>query len=110
MTRPIPDHLRPLLADVRAGLEALYGDRLAALVLFGSQARGDATPDSDVDVLVVLHGVVDAWREITYSGPVFLAVSLDYDVLITPIFTQVSDYVSAAKRLMHHVHRDGIAL
>jgi len=31
-----------------------YGDRLVKLLLYGSQARGDARPWSDVDVLAVL--------------------------------------------------------
>ncbi len=33
-----------------------YGDRLKGLVVFGSRARGDASPDSDLDVAVVLAG------------------------------------------------------
>ena len=40
----------PLLAELRAGLRTEPSLRLA--VLFGSQARGDAGPTSDVDLLV----------------------------------------------------------
>lgn len=29
------------------------------MVLFGSKARGDDAPDSDIDVLIVLEGVTD---------------------------------------------------
>ena len=36
------------------------GSRVA---VFGSQARGNAQPDSDIDVLVVEPGVVDRYRE-----------------------------------------------
>lgn len=32
-----------------------YGERLHAVVLFGSEVRGDARPDSDIDVLTVLE-------------------------------------------------------
>jgi uncharacterized protein len=39
------------------------GDRLVSLVLFGSVARGDATPDSDVDVLVVATGFPRSLRD-----------------------------------------------
>ena len=48
----LPDAFLP---DLRARLAALYGDRLVRVVLFGSYARGEATEDSDVDVLVVLR-------------------------------------------------------
>lgn len=33
------------------------GARVRRIILFGSRARGDARPDSDFDLLVVLHGV-----------------------------------------------------
>ncbi|MEL6222113.1 MAG: nucleotidyltransferase domain-containing protein, partial [Cyanobacteria bacterium J06627_8] len=35
-------------------LNHLYGQQLEELILFGSHARGEATPESDIDVLVVL--------------------------------------------------------
>ncbi len=34
---------------ISSKLEKIYGDRLLKLVLYGSQARGDATEDSDSD-------------------------------------------------------------
>ena len=54
--------IQPLLADLRAALHALYGDRLTRLVLYGSHARGEAHDESDV--LVVLDGPVQPGREI----------------------------------------------
>lgn len=40
-----------------------YGARLHAIHLFGSRARGDARPDSDYDVAVVLNDLGDYWTE-----------------------------------------------
>ena len=51
---PVPEKLRPLLEELKRGLQEIYGDRLRAVLLFGSQARGEATEDSDVDVAVPL--------------------------------------------------------
>jgi predicted nucleotidyltransferase len=34
--------LHEILQEFRHGLECIYGSRLAGLILFGSQARGDA--------------------------------------------------------------------
>ncbi len=52
--RRIEQEIADLLADLKRRLERRFGDRFIALYLFGSRARGDHEPDSDVDVAVVL--------------------------------------------------------
>jgi len=47
------DRLKPLLHSLRQACREVYGDRLVALCVFGSWARGVATPESDLDILVV---------------------------------------------------------
>jgi|SRR5271167_2079944 len=56
----------PVLQMFRAALDAMYGERIERVVLYGSQARGDAQPDSDYDVAVFLNGLngpSDRWVE-----------------------------------------------
>jgi predicted nucleotidyltransferase len=65
----------PVLARFRAALEALYGDRIERVVLFGSRARGDARADSDYDVAVFLNG----YR--TFSAELDGLVDAETDVL-----------------------------
>jgi predicted nucleotidyltransferase len=45
-------------------LRGLYGGRLKKVLLFGSWARGDAHPESDIDLLVVLDRVDSVWDEL----------------------------------------------
>jgi predicted nucleotidyltransferase len=54
---------KKILKDVRGRIEALYGERLVDVILYGSEARGDAGADSDIDLLVLLEGPVDRWKE-----------------------------------------------
>jgi antitoxin ChpS len=53
-----------------------YGSALRGLFLFGSRARGDAGPFSDVDLAVVVADSVDVARE---TVPLSAAI---YDVLV----------------------------
>jgi len=53
----------PILAKFRAALNAIYGERIERVVLYGSQARGEARPDSDYDVAVFLIGTSDPYEE-----------------------------------------------
>ena len=48
---------RGLVAGLLRGLLRVFGSRLVSLVVFGSVARGDAGPDSDVDLIVVVEGL-----------------------------------------------------
>jgi uncharacterized protein len=52
--RTIEPEIANLLADLKRRLERRFSDRFVALYLFGSRARGDHEPDSDVDVAVIL--------------------------------------------------------
>jgi predicted nucleotidyltransferase len=70
--------LEEILAQLRAGLEVLYGSRLVHLILYGSQARGEATAESDIDVLVVLQGSVEPGAEIARVGYLTASLSLQY--------------------------------
>ena len=52
-----------LLKRVKSILQEAFGPRLRSVVLYGSEARGTADPDSDIDLLVLLDGPVDYWLE-----------------------------------------------
>jgi uncharacterized protein len=104
-----PD-LPKILPELRAYLEREYGDRLAQVILFGSQARGDAQPDSDIDVLVVLHGTVNAGTEIERTSEFIAALCLDNNILISRIFTSSSRFDTENPPLFKNVRREGIVL
>ncbi len=62
-------------------LHLRHGDRIQAVYLFGSKARGDANSDSDMDVLVAL---TDDDPHLRSSVRRLAAqVSLEYDLLIS---------------------------
>ncbi|WP_075216646.1 nucleotidyltransferase domain-containing protein [Mongoliimonas terrestris] len=61
---PTPAAVAAALDHVAGALSAHYGPRLDRAVLFGSRARGDARPESDADVAVVLApGDWSPWQE-----------------------------------------------
>ncbi|MFN7397915.1 MAG: nucleotidyltransferase domain-containing protein [Sandaracinobacter sp.] len=56
----IAPHDSAVLRDrIRSLIETELGRELDAAYLYGSRARGDARPDSDWDVLVMLHDDAD---------------------------------------------------
>ena len=53
-----------LLNQIKERLQDAYGDRLQGIVLYGSEARGEAEEDSDIDLLVLLKGPLELWNDI----------------------------------------------
>lgn len=104
----VPEVLK-IIAELRKLLEALYGPRLVGMVLFGSHARGDAEPGSDIDVLVVLHGEVNPGDEIERTGGIVAELSLENDVVISCIFMDEYRYSHRNGPLLRNIRKEGIA-
>lgn len=99
-----------VLAELRGQFEVLYGSRLVQMVLYGSQARDDATPDSDIDVLVVLQGPVQPSEEIRRTGGIVADLSLRYCVVIACVFMDEEQFRHGQEPLLRNVRREGIAV
>lgn len=104
------EKLSTILTELRQHLATLYGARLVEVVLFGSQARGDAVEGSDIDVLIVLKGMVSHFDEVARTSEFNAALCLKYDVLISRIFVSEADYLHSQMSLLTNVRREGIRL
>jgi uncharacterized protein len=72
-----------VLGDLKRALVELFGDRLFALKLFGSRARGEGRDDSDIDVLVEVRDVTPEERRAILD----LAhdLGLEADLVLSPL-------------------------
>ena len=104
MTEPV----KTILAELSERLRRTYGSRLTCIVLFGSQARGDAQPGSDIDVLVVLRVEVDSGEEIARTGAIASEVSLRNDVVISCVFVSEERFGIEESPFLLNVRREGV--
>ena len=102
------EQLKTILSELRRRFEALYGERLVRMVLFGSQARGDADDGSDIDVLVVLRGLVHPGEEIARTGGIKAELSLRCDVVISCVYMSSDRYLTEQSPLLLSVRREGV--
>ncbi len=104
------DKVKGIVAELRGRLEALYGERLATMVLYGSYARGDAEPGSDIDVLVVLKGDVSPGEEIARTSETVAKLSLEHDVLVSRAFVSEERYAKGKSPFIRNVRREGVVV
>jgi predicted nucleotidyltransferase len=103
------ERLSTILNELRQALESIYRERLEQVILYGSQARGDAQLGSDIDVLIVLNGDVSPGEEIRRTG-VVSQLSLKYDVVISCLFIPTERYAHEQSPLLRNVRREGVAV
>ena len=94
-----------------ARIRSRFSDRILAVILFGSKARGDADAESDIDLLVLLDAESDEFRSELWR--IASDVSLCYNVVLSPhVFGQAR--WAETQRTLLPLHRaimaDGITL
>ena len=104
------DKLKKILAELRRKFEELYGPRLVKMILYGSRAREDAEPDSDIDVLVVLRGLVQPGEEIARTGQIVADLCLANNVVIGSVFMDEDRFLHRQGPFLRNVRREGVML
>ncbi len=94
--------------EVAGDLRRLYGDRLSSVVLFGSWARGDAHPESDIDLLVVLDRVDSVWDELRRMDAVLWRHSFDNDTVVTALPVAKRDVEERKRPVLVRAQTEGL--
>jgi len=56
------EKISSVILQVKNSLIAQYGEKIKRVILYGSHVRGDATPDSDIDLLVLVDKTLSPWE------------------------------------------------
>jgi len=99
-----------LLKRIRDRLRAAYQDRLQGLVLYGSSAREEASPESDIDLLVLLKGPVALGKDLETIIDALYPLQLEVlrPIHASPVDVQVFEAGEFA--LYRNAKREGIRL
>ena len=107
----LTDNERAALADYLARLREICGNRVVRVVLFGSKARGDSGPESDIDLFVVLQGEINSLKKALVD--LSYEISLNHDVVLSDLVVGAQRYRWMSEHgepMLIEVEREGIEL
>lgn len=103
-------NLDRIIALVKQWFSEQYQENLEGLILYGSQARGDAKEDSDIDVLVVLKKAFNYREEIERTSKFIADLSLEYDTVISRAFISAQRFQEENSPFLLNIRREGVPL
>ena len=101
----------PIAREIVEGARRALGGKLVSVVLYGSVARGDNDPESDVDIALFVSDKLD-WNEHDAMIHLFSRMCLDYDLEFSPLdieqrkFQEWKDVIP----FYHNIRKDGVVL
>jgi predicted nucleotidyltransferase len=100
-----------VIRQFKASVEHVLGRRLIELKIFGSKARGDDKPDSDIDVLVIVTD--DDWHICDVVYGIATDILLQTDISISPKVISKNQLELLQKEdtfFLRNISRDAIAV
>jgi predicted nucleotidyltransferase len=100
--------IRFLLNELKSGLQSVYGKQLKGVYLFGSYARGEEDPESDLDILVVLQAFDRYALEVDRTGALAADLSLKYGVSVSLVFMREPEWLRGDTPFLSNVRDEAV--
>lgn len=93
-----------------SGLQAKFGERFSSLWIYGSWARGDQHPESDVDLMIVLKSIKDYWKDWNAISSMAYEATYERDrmVLFSTTLVEEKRFVEDMEPLLMNVRKEGV--
>ena len=104
----MPPHIQKLLQELKSELIRIYGERLKGVYLYGSYARGEQQPGSDVDVMIVLTSYQRYGDEIRRTSELNAKLSLAYNLSISRLFLTEERWKHEDSPLLRNIRTQGL--
>ena len=99
-----------IAGKAREDLERIYGKRLRGIYLYGSAARDQLTPDSDIDIAIVLDKIQSRFEEHELTGDLYSQISLQYNTVVTFLFITEADFEEGLFTIHRVIKREGVGV
>jgi predicted nucleotidyltransferase len=99
-----------VLKKIKPRLQAAFPERLRGVLLYGSEARGVARADSDLDLMVLLEGPLRLGKDLNGIVTALYPLQLELDRAIHALPVAMETYEAAEYGLYREAKREGVLL
>ena len=97
-----------LISQIKAHLTEMYGEKIKKTILYGSCVRGEATRDSDIDVLVVVDQSLNPFEVRESLSDLLFDILLEEGELISVIAVPEDLFENYNSPFMLNVRKEGM--
>ena len=98
-----------ILQQISKALHKVHGERLKSVILYGSEARGESTENSDIDVLVLLEEPIRYGEDLETNLEALYPLSLKLARRISAKPVSDKEYRTRDCPLYRHAKKEGVA-
>ena len=106
--REMNQETRSLIDRVKAHLIKMYGQRIRKVILYGSYVRGEATKDSDIDVLVLVDESLNPFEVRESLSDLLFDILLEEGELVSVMAIPEHLFENYDSPFMLNVRKEGI--
>jgi predicted nucleotidyltransferase len=98
------------LQKIKPRLQAAFPERFRGVLLYGSEARGGARADSDLDLMVLLEGPLRLGKDLNGIVTALYPLQMELDRAIHALPVTIEAYEAAEYGLYREAKREGVLL
>ena len=107
------NELNLILQAMTQAYQAVYGANVVKIILYGSYARGDYSPESDLDIMLLMncrHGDVKNFQNVVCKIASRIGLEDDIEVSLTMQDKETFEKRLAILPFYRNVKREGVTL
>jgi predicted nucleotidyltransferase len=97
-----------IIQRCKTTLEGYYGSQFKGLILYGSVVRDQASPASDIDLLILLSQPFDYFAELRQIIELLYPIQLESDQLISAKPALLDEFEHGRIQLYRSAKREGV--